>query len=109
MLPFTGLNHPRGVAVDSAGNLYITDDHNNRVLKLPWVEHPDALPFTGLNYPAAVAVDSAGAVYVADYGNHRVVKLAAGSPTQSVLPFTGGACCLTSAKMCPRAGRRTGT
>ena len=35
VLPFTGLNGPRGVAVDTAGNVYVTDDGNNRVLKLP--------------------------------------------------------------------------
>ena len=34
-LPFTGLNHPYGVAVDAAGNVYVTDTGNNRVLKLP--------------------------------------------------------------------------
>jgi serine/threonine-protein kinase len=32
-LPFTGL-YPDGVAVDAAGNLYVTDHVNNRVLKL---------------------------------------------------------------------------
>jgi serine/threonine-protein kinase len=35
VLPFTGLNFPNGVAVDAAGNLYVTDAGNNRVLKLP--------------------------------------------------------------------------
>jgi serine/threonine protein kinase, bacterial len=35
VLPFTGLNDPDGVAVDSTGNLYVTDSLNNRVLKLP--------------------------------------------------------------------------
>jgi serine/threonine protein kinase, bacterial len=34
-LPFIGLNHPSGVAVDAAGNLNITDRDNKRVLKLP--------------------------------------------------------------------------
>ena len=34
VLPFTGLNNPWGVAVDSSGNLYVSDG-NNRVLKLP--------------------------------------------------------------------------
>jgi serine/threonine protein kinase, bacterial len=42
-LPFTGVKDPQGVAVDTAGNVYITDMHNNyitdmhnnRVLKLP--------------------------------------------------------------------------
>jgi serine/threonine-protein kinase len=35
VLPFTGLSAPVGVAVDGAGNLYVTDSDNNRVLKLP--------------------------------------------------------------------------
>jgi len=34
-MPFTGLNHPYGVAVDAAGNLYVTDEGNSRVVKLP--------------------------------------------------------------------------
>jgi serine/threonine protein kinase, bacterial len=35
VLPFIGLNNPYGVAVDSAGDLYVTDMGNNRVVKLP--------------------------------------------------------------------------
>jgi ipoprotein LpqH len=34
VLPFTGLNNPDGVAVDTAGDLYVTDLNNNRVVKL---------------------------------------------------------------------------
>jgi serine/threonine-protein kinase len=34
-LPFNGLNEPEGVAVDAAGNVYVTDVSTNRVLKLP--------------------------------------------------------------------------
>jgi serine/threonine-protein kinase len=34
-LPFTGLNGPLGAAVNTAGNVYIGDAGNNRVLKLP--------------------------------------------------------------------------
>jgi serine/threonine-protein kinase len=34
-LPFNGLKGPQGVAVDSAGNVYVADAGNNRVLKLP--------------------------------------------------------------------------
>ena len=32
--PFTGLHWPHGVTVDTAGNPYVTDTGNNRVLKL---------------------------------------------------------------------------
>ena len=52
-------------------------------------ERQFALPFTGLRLPHGVAVDAAGNVYVADTHTNRVVKLAAGSNTQTVLPFTG--------------------
>jgi serine/threonine protein kinase, bacterial len=89
VLPFTGLTYPSGVAVDAAGNVYLTDTWNDRVLKLAAGSNEQTvLPFTGLKYPGAVAVDTAGNVYVADR-NDRVVKLAAGSNEQSVLPLTG--------------------
>jgi serine/threonine-protein kinase len=35
VLPITGLNSPEGVAVDTAGTVYIADNGNNRVVKLP--------------------------------------------------------------------------
>jgi sugar lactone lactonase YvrE len=99
-LPFTGLHGPRGAAVDAAGNVYVADSGNNRLLKLAAGSNTQTvLPFTGLKLSngtvsfvgfhssAAVAADAAGNVYVADTGNKRVLKLATGSSTQTVLPF----------------------
>jgi DNA-binding beta-propeller fold protein YncE len=85
-LPFTGLYAPQEVAVDTAGDVYVTDGVYNpdvghsRVLKLPagsstQVELP---PFTGLSNPAGVAVDTAGTVYVTEFGANRVLRLPAG-------------------------------
>ncbi len=91
-LPFTGLSRPTGVAVDAAGNLYVTDSSNSRVVELAsGSATPSVLPFTGLYRPTGVAVDAAGNLYVTDTENNPVVKLAAGSTTQAVLllPFTG--------------------
>jgi serine/threonine protein kinase, bacterial len=93
VLPFNGLTFrlsPGGVAVDSAGAVYVTNQGMfGRVVKLtPGSDTPAVLPFTGLYQPQGVAVDSAGAVYVTDF-NHRVVKMAAGSNNQTQLPFTG--------------------
>ena len=89
VLPFTGLSGPKGVAVDAAGNLYVVDPGNNRVLKLPAGSATEtALPFTGLKEPYDVAVDAADNLYVVDPNNRRVLKLPAGSTTQEVLPFT---------------------
>ena len=79
VLPFTGLNQPCAVAVDTAGDLYVIDSGNNRVVKLTAGSSTQTvLPFTGLNQPYAVAVDAAGNVYVTDWGNNRLLKLPAG-------------------------------
>jgi serine/threonine-protein kinase len=93
VLPFNGLDFrlsPGGVAVDSAGSVYVTsEDMFGRVVKLmAGSSAPTVLPFSGLYQPQGLAVDTNGALYVADF-NNRVVKLAAGANTQSVLPFTG--------------------
>ena len=89
VLPFTGLAGPDGVAVDTAGNIYVTN-YDGRAVKLAAGSTTQTeLPFTGLSMPEGVAVDTAGNIYVADYGNSRVVKLAAGSTTHTELPFTG--------------------
>jgi serine/threonine-protein kinase len=89
-LPFPRLNNPDGIAVDSAGALYVVDTILNQVLKLPADStSPQVLAFTGLSTPTrSVAVDSAGTVYVTDAGNSRVLKLEANSTNQEVLPFS---------------------
>ena len=103
VLAFTGLQQPMDVAVDAAGGVYVLDFGTRRtgarVVKLAAGSNTQTvLPFTDLGAPWAVAVDAAGTVYVADDGTRvgqgadsrpRVVKLAAGSNTQTVLPFTG--------------------
>jgi sugar lactone lactonase YvrE len=89
VLPLTNINEPTGVAVDRAGNVYVTDTTNSRVLRLvAGSSAPTVLPFTGVVNPRGVAVDNDGNVYVADGGNCRVLKLAAGSGNSTVLPFT---------------------
>jgi len=75
------LAFPFGVAVDSAGNLYIADTANNRVRK---VSNGVITTFAGgasavqLDEPEGVAVDPAGNVYIADTGNNRVRKVSNG-------------------------------
>jgi serine/threonine-protein kinase len=93
VLPFEGLTFrlsPGGVAVDSSGAVYVTNQGMyGRVVKLAsGSSTPTVLPFTGLYQPQGVAVDSAGTAYVTDF-NNRVVMLPAGSNNQTQLPFTG--------------------
>jgi serine/threonine protein kinase, bacterial len=52
VLPFTGLSLPDGVAVDTAGNVYLADRGHNRVLKLAaGSATPIDLPFTASTTP----------------------------------------------------------
>lgn len=86
------LSGPQGVAVDSAGNLYIADTSNARIRKISngvitTVAGNGTEGFSGDNGPAAsaelsniqgVAVDSAGNLYIADTGNARIRKVSNG-------------------------------
>jgi len=92
-LPFKDLNFrlsPGGVAVDSSGTVYVTNQGmKGRVVALAaGSSAPTVKPFSGLYEPQGVAVDSAGKIYVSDF-NNRVVALGAGSNNQSDMPFTG--------------------
>ena len=96
------LNGPQGLAVDSAGNLYIADTQNHRVRKvtggtISTVAGSGTAGFAGdggaagsaqLNLPFGVAVDAAGNLYIAEFGNNRVRKVAAGG-TISTLAGNG--------------------
>jgi hypothetical protein len=66
-LPSAGLNNPWGVAVDTAGDVYVTNASNSPVLKLSAGSNTQVeLPFTGLNCTGGVAADTAGDVDVAE-------------------------------------------
>ena len=96
-LPTSGLYQPYGVAVDSAGDVFIAEPfNNNRVVELPKAATgygpQTTLPTSGLSQPYGVAVDSAGDVFIADYGNNRVVELpwaATSYGPQTTLPTSG--------------------
>jgi serine/threonine protein kinase, bacterial len=87
---FTGLNGLGSVAVDAAGNVYVTNATDNRVRKLAaGANSQSVLGFSGLDHPDGVAVDGARNVYVADTRNNRVLELPAGSSAQTVVQFSG--------------------
>lgn len=99
------LNYPTGLAVDSAGNIYIADEDNNRIRKvtvstgiITTIVGTGTASYSGdggsaakatLNYPADVALDSAGNLYIADEGNERIREVRASTGIISTVAGDG--------------------
>jgi tripartite motif-containing protein 71 len=81
--PTNNLRFPGGVTVDVAGNVYVSDTHNNRIQKFTSRgAYLSQWGSSGTNagcfdYPQGLATDSSGNVYVADTHNNRVQKFTA--------------------------------
>jgi len=91
LLSSENLKSPSSVAIDVAGNIYISDSNNNRILKVvvstgitTTVAGKGTSGYSGdgglatsatLNTPLGIAVDNVGNLYIADYGNRRIRKV----------------------------------
>jgi uncharacterized protein (TIGR03437 family) len=90
-------NNPTAVAVDTLGNLYITDQFNQRIRMveastgtITTVAGNGAVAFGGdggpatsgsLNYPGGIVLDWAGSLYIVDTLNERIRKVSGGTIT----------------------------
>ncbi len=82
------LNYPWGVTIDALGNLYISDQVNNRIRKVATTGIISTIAgytttggysgdggqatAAGLNDPDGVCFDASGNMYIADSGNNRI-------------------------------------
>ena len=84
------LNCPLGVATDTLGNVFISDNSNHSIRKvnsagiISTIAGRDTLGFSGdggaptaakLNLPNGIYVDAASNVFIADLGNNRIRKI----------------------------------
>ena len=107
------LNYPRGVSVDSSGNLFIADTFNSRIRRVDAATQTittvvgtgsncypstatcgDGGPATSaeLSNSAGVTVDSSGNLFIADGGNYRIRRVDAARQTITTVVGTGGNC-----------------
>ncbi len=80
-------NFPRGIAVDSRGNVYVADSNNHQIRKITSnglvttlagsvAGFKDGEADTSqFDFPNEVALDAVGRVYVADGNNHKIRKI----------------------------------
>ena len=84
------LNNPQAVAVDAAGNIYITDTNSSYIRKVDPTDTQTVIAGKGagtyagdggpallaaLNHPTSIAVDPAGNIYIGDFFNFAVRKI----------------------------------
>lgn len=73
------MNLPVAVALDSSGNVYISDAGNNLIRKV--VGGNISTVVGGLDHPNGIAVDAAGNLYIADTGHDQILKFSGGVAT----------------------------
>ena len=107
------LNGPNGVAIDTAGNLYIADSGNALVERVTpsgvlsvvagtgtaGAPTPGAATSSKLNDPSGIALDTSGNLYIADADAHVIEKV---SPTGVLSIYAG-----TGSYGAPTAGAAT--
>ncbi len=101
------LNHPRGIGIDRAGNLFVADSGDNRVRRVA----PDGTittvagdgTTTQFDHPIDVAVDgTTGGLYVVDgLGPSRVRRVSAAGMVENVPVNTGTPLMLLSVAVAP--------
>ncbi len=113
------INHPQGLHLTSAGDLYVADSNNHAIRKISAAGIITTFAGTGtsgytgngglatsarLNTPEAVHLAPSGDVYIADTGNNVIRKVAVGSGIISTIAgtvagFAGDGGPATSAKL----------
>jgi len=87
------LNNTSGIALDGAGNLYVSSGNQVFLIPLsagpPYTATPLVISNVTLSTPTGLAVDPGGDLYIADSTNNKIYQLPPGSTTANTLALTG--------------------
>ncbi|HEV7136329.1 MAG TPA: NHL repeat-containing protein [Steroidobacteraceae bacterium] len=97
---------PKGIAVDSSGNIWVADSTNNEIRKITptgvvttWAGTGTAGNANGpggsggtatFSNPVGIAADSSGNLYVADHDNNEIRKIDASDVVSTFVPASAG-------------------
>jgi sugar lactone lactonase YvrE len=91
----TLFNNPTALAVDSSGNVYVSDTFNNKIRMIDSNGNVSTVPTPPSSYtfsnPRGITVDSSGNVYVIDSGTNSICKISMPSQVVTVIGGEGGA------------------
>ena len=78
-------NAPSGIAVDGAGDVFLADTKNGRVVESPAGGGAPMIVASGLGNPVAVAVDGVGNVFIADTTLTTLLEISANGGARSTV------------------------
>jgi len=81
-VPATGLHCPRGVAVDTQGDVFIANSNDSQIIEVPAGGGAEFTVGTGFNGPNGVTVTKTGDLFIGDSRNNRVVEVPANGDPQ---------------------------
>jgi sugar lactone lactonase YvrE len=96
-------DYMNGIAVDTAGNVFVADTVNNTIRRISsggivstiagLAGSAGSVDGTGsaarFNSPVGIAIDNSGNLYVTDYGNHTIRKISSGGTVTTLAGLAG--------------------
>ncbi len=95
-------NSPLGITIDSSGNLYVTEDGNNKIRKVSPTGDVTTIAGTTagfadgaanaamFNAPVGICLDQNNNLFIADYFNHKIRKVTPAGIVSTIAGTTSG-------------------